>query len=266
MSWRSYDDVAETYERVHAPHLAEVGRDLVALARPSAGGSALDVGTGTGVTADAATDLVGDAGVSVGVDISLEMMLAGRPARPRPRFVGGEVIDLPFRDATFEIVTGNFVLHHFTRYETALFDMLRVLRPGGRLAVSAWGPGLDDLERTWRSLVEQAVGPEMLRDVQRQASPWRDKFEQRDALQEALSSAGLRKVRVEQREYRFRFALDDWLDGRAAFPAGRFLREMVGTESFSAFLDRARGVYRDRFSDPVNDFRDVWLAVGTKPR
>jgi ubiquinone/menaquinone biosynthesis C-methylase UbiE len=264
--WRSYDGVAETYERVHAPHLAGIGRDLVALGAPSRGARVLDVGTGTGVTAEAAAGAVGDGGVVVGVDLSLDMMRVGRAERSSSRFVGGDVIDLPFRDAAFEVVTGNFVLHHFRRYETALFDMLRVVRSGGRLALSTWGPGLDDLEKTWRSLVEEVLGPEMLRDVQRQASPWRERFEHRDAIEEALSDAGLRHIRVEGREYRFVFALNDWLEGRAALPAGRFLSQMVGPERFNEFLDRARDVYADRFSDPVNDFRDVWLGVGTKPR
>ena len=55
--WRSYDDVAETYERVHAPRFAEVARDLVALAGDRAPAtSVLDVGTGTGVAAQAAAD------------------------------------------------------------------------------------------------------------------------------------------------------------------------------------------------------------------
>ncbi len=52
--WRSYDEVAETYERVHAPRLLEVARELVALAEVGEGQRVLDVGTGTGVAAQAA--------------------------------------------------------------------------------------------------------------------------------------------------------------------------------------------------------------------
>ena len=60
------------------------------------------------------------------------MLEVGRRERPSIAFVAAKAIDLPFRDGTFDAVTGNFVLSHFRRSETALFDMMRVLRPGGR--------------------------------------------------------------------------------------------------------------------------------------
>jgi ubiquinone/menaquinone biosynthesis C-methylase UbiE len=52
--WRSYDGVAETYERINAPRLAQPAGDLVALAQPPRGGRDLDVGTGTGDAGSAA--------------------------------------------------------------------------------------------------------------------------------------------------------------------------------------------------------------------
>ncbi|MGH2728406.1 MAG: hypothetical protein ACRDKS_15665, partial [Actinomycetota bacterium] len=66
--WKSYDAVAETYERVRAPMTALVAADLVALAAPAAGARILDVGTGTGVAVDAAGRAAGDSSIAVGVD------------------------------------------------------------------------------------------------------------------------------------------------------------------------------------------------------
>src|SRR5207249_3743942 len=132
--WRSYDDVAEIYERVNASHMAEPARDLVAMAGAPPGGRVLDVGTGTGVAAAAAAATLGSEGLAVGVDMSLGMLLQGARARPEIHLAAASAIDLPFRDGTFDAVTANFVVSHFTKYETALFDMIRVLRPGGRLA------------------------------------------------------------------------------------------------------------------------------------
>jgi ubiquinone/menaquinone biosynthesis C-methylase UbiE len=262
--WRSYDGVAEVYERVHAPRTALVAADLVAAAGADAGQRVLDVGAGTGVTVAAAAAAVGDEGTAVGVDVSLPMLETGRAARPDLLLAAGEAIDLPFRDGTFDVVTANFVLQHFTRYDTALFDMLRVLRPGGRLAVSTWGANIDDLERTWRGLLEERLGPDMLRDVQAQASPWRTRFEDRELLEETLVDAGLRSVRTERREYRFTFRLEEWIEGRAALPTGRFVRQMLGESIFATFLDHVRSVFADRFSDPLNDFRDVWIATARR--
>jgi ubiquinone/menaquinone biosynthesis C-methylase UbiE len=45
---------------------------------------------------------------------------------------------LPFEDGSFEAVVCNFGLGHFPRAEYAMAECVRVLRPGGRLAVSWW--------------------------------------------------------------------------------------------------------------------------------
>ncbi len=263
--WRSYDGVAEAYERVRAPHTATTARDLVALAAPPPGGRTLDVGTGTGVCAEAAQEAVGPEGLAVGVDRARSMVEVGLRARPELRLAAADVIDLPFRDETFDVVTANFVVAQFTRYQTALFDMIRVLRQGGRLALSWWGDRSDDLSLTWRELIEGVIQEELIDDVQSQAVPWHARFADPGGMEEALRDAGLHPVRVERREYRFRSSLDDHVEGRATAPLGRFVREMLGSQDWEDFLDRARRTFAERFADPVNDFRDVLLAVATRP-
>src|SRR5581483_8334463 len=157
--WRSYDGVAEIYERVHAPRMIEPARDLLAMCEPPSGGRVLDVGCGTGAAVALAQELVGPSGLAVGVDLSLGMLRVGARARPGARLAAASAIDLPFADGTFDVVSASFVLSHVTKYETALFDMLRVLRPGGRLAVSSWADGdRDELQTTWLELVEGVVG------------------------------------------------------------------------------------------------------------
>jgi len=263
--WRSYDSVAETYERVHAPRLAEPAKDLVALAGPPSGGRILDVGTGTGIAAATAREAVGSDGLVVGVDISLGMLAVGASARPSLLLAAASAIDLPFRDGTFDVVVASFVLSHFTRYQTALHDMTRVLRPGGRLAVSAWAErNTDDLQRTWLELVEGVVGQEMLGDVHTQAVPWGDRFADRGALEEALIGAGLRRVRTDFREYHFVYGLDEYVEGLETWSTGRFVSSMLGDASWESFRRQVRRAFEERFADPINDFRRVWLAVGTK--
>lgn len=262
--WRRYDDVADTYERVHAPRVAEVARDLVARSGVTAGQRILDVGTGTGVAVAAAHEAVGPEGLAVGIDVSLGMLRTGRRVRPQVRLLAASAIDLPFRDRTFDAVVANFVVSHFTRYQTAMYDMLRVLRHGGRLALSSWADRPDDLQKAWGELVESAVGPGLLSDARRQAVPWADRFADRRAIEETLIDAGLRHVRTERREYRFVYPLQDYVDGLATWSTGRFVRSMVGEEGWARFLDRAYATFAERFADPVNDFREVWLSVGTK--
>jgi ubiquinone/menaquinone biosynthesis C-methylase UbiE len=263
--WRSYDGVAEVYELIHAPRLAEPARDLIRVADPQPGARVLDVGTGTGIAAREAGIQVGDAGLVVGVDDSIQMLQVGRRERPQLRALAAQAIDLPFRDAAFDAIVGNFVLAHFTKYETALYDMLRVLRPGGRLAVNAWADGQDELTRTWIETVWTVVPKEVLEPAVAQAVPWQDRFRRRESLEETLMDAGLRHVRIETRQYRFVYTLDDYVEGLGAWAVGRFVRSMLGERGWASFLERVRSSFAERFPDPVLDLRDVLLAVGTKP-
>jgi ubiquinone/menaquinone biosynthesis C-methylase UbiE len=80
--WRSYDDVAETYERVHARRFAEPARDLVETAALAPGAHVLDLGTGTGVAAEIAAGTLGGWSTVIGVDASLRMLEVGRRSRP----------------------------------------------------------------------------------------------------------------------------------------------------------------------------------------
>jgi SAM-dependent methyltransferase len=262
--WRSYDDVAPSWHRVNSPRYALVARDLLDLAGIAGGARVLDVGTGTGALAGVAADTVREDPPAIGVDVSTAMLDTARRADGRPRFVAAAATDLPFRDGTFDIVAANFVLHHFVRPENEVFDMIRVLRPGGRIALSTWGSGEDDLDKTWRAAVEEVVGPDLLRDAVQRATPGRTRFGARSAIEEFLLDAGLRHVRTEAREYRFSFSVDDYVTSRSIQSTGRFVREMVGDARFHEFLDRARTAFADRFADPLNDFRDAWLAVGTR--
>lgn len=260
--WRTYDDVAQAYERIHAHRLAEPARDLVELAGVEAGARVLDVGTGTGVAAEAAMAIGARV---VGIDESVGMLRVGREVRPGIRTAAAQAIDLPFRDGSFDAVIANFVIAHFTKYQTALYDMLRVVRPGGRMALTAWADGQDDLSRTWLELVESVVPRPILQPAMNERLPWRERFRDREAIQEAVMDAGLRSVRSELRRYRFQYPLDEYVEGLTTWATGRFVRSMLSESAFGSFLERAKRAFAERFADPVNDFREVVFATGVKP-
>lgn len=259
--WRTYDRVAETYERVHANRFAEVARDLLAMAQLPDGARVLDVGTGTGVTAEVA-DAAGHR--ATGIDESVGMLLVGRRTRPRLRLVGAQAIDLPFRDGAFDAAIGTFVLAHFTKYQTALFDIRRVLGPAGRVAFSSWADGVDAYQETWRGLIESVVPREMLETAYAQAAPWHAKFRRREAIEEVLIEAGMRHVRTEVAKYHWTYGRDEYLDGLEVWATGRFAREMLGERGWAEFRSRAAAAFSEQFPDPLNDFREVILGVATK--
>ncbi len=260
--WRSYDSVAETYEKIHAPRLAEPANDLVRLTGVQHGWKVLDVGTGTGVAARAAAA----AGATVvGIDEAEGMLRTAVSANGSFPVAAALAIDLPFRDGAFDAVVASFVLAHFTKYKTALHEMKRVVRADGRLGFTAWADGQDELTKTWLELVETVVPREVLQPAMDQRLPWRERFRDRQAVEEALMEAGLRHIRTEVRAYRFRYALAEYVEGLSTWATGRFVRSMLGEPAFAAFLDRARAVFAERFADPVSDSRDVLFATGTKP-
>ncbi len=262
--WRSFDPVAEAYERTRAPVHAAPARDLVELAAPAAGARVLDVGTGTGVAAEAAIAAVGPEGLVVGIDPSTQMLRFAHERGVR-RTAAAVALDLPFRNGSFDLVLAAFVIFFFTRYDTALHDMLRVLRPGGRMGVTTWGDRFDEFSRTWREVAESFVGKELLADSVRRAVPWEERFSDPRRLQDTLRDAGLRNIRVEQRTYRTTASQEDYLAGRETSATGRFIRDLLGEASWERFRERVTKEFRERFADPIGDSNDVLLAVGTKP-
>ena len=230
----------------------------------------LDVGCGTGAATAAAVEAVGLEGLAAGIDLSEPMLRAGRVERPDLVLAVGDVVDLPFLDGAFDVVTSSFSLHVLRDLRGGLFDMIRVLKPGGRLGATVWADGPstapDDLHAAWNELVLEVVNEELLADVVAQAVPGRFRLNDRNTLETTLIDAGLRHVRTERREYRFDYPLDDFVEGLATMSVGRFVHEMLGDQSFASFMSRAKDVYRDRFADLLHDFADLWLVVATKER
>jgi ubiquinone/menaquinone biosynthesis C-methylase UbiE len=261
--WRSYDDTAGDYERLHAPVTSLQAGDLTKLAGIAPGQRVLDVGTGTGVTAEAAARAAGPSGLVVGVDVSVEMLTAGRhPGRGYK--VAARAFDLPFPGSVFDAVTGSFVLSHFKDYKTAMFDMLRVLKSGGALALASWGLRMDEFRAAWQQLVEGAVGHDLLADAYRRAVPWEDLMSDEPSAKETLAAAGLRRIEVRRAEYSYRTSLEDYISARETGTSGRFVRSMLADGSWEAFRTKAREAFAERFPDPITDFVDVILAVGRK--
>lgn len=96
----------------------------------------LDVGTGPGLAAARAREQGGDV---VGIDFSESMVATARALHPDIPFQVAPAEALPFEDETFDVVIGNFVLHHSGQPERLLSEAQRVLRPGGRAAFTVWG-------------------------------------------------------------------------------------------------------------------------------
>jgi ubiquinone/menaquinone biosynthesis C-methylase UbiE len=97
----------------------------------------LDVACGTGVLACAAAASVGQSGVVVGLDPNADMLSVARQKRTDIEWGDGRAESLPFADENFDAVVSQFGFMVLEDRCVALREMMRVLRPGGRLAVAA---------------------------------------------------------------------------------------------------------------------------------
>jgi demethylmenaquinone methyltransferase/2-methoxy-6-polyprenyl-1,4-benzoquinol methylase len=92
----------------------------------------LDVATGTGLTARAAIEILGNPSDIVGLDPSRGMLLEGTRVAAMPRVQGiGEA--LPFPDNYFDFLSMGYALRHVENLEDAFREYARVLVPGGRV-------------------------------------------------------------------------------------------------------------------------------------
>jgi demethylmenaquinone methyltransferase / 2-methoxy-6-polyprenyl-1,4-benzoquinol methylase len=94
----------------------------------------LDVACGTGDLSLTLFEITG-AGV-VGTDFCRPMLsIAAGKTSGRIRLIEGDALDLPFRDGTFDVATIAFGLRNLSSVESGLAELLRVLKPGGWVAV-----------------------------------------------------------------------------------------------------------------------------------
>jgi ubiquinone/menaquinone biosynthesis C-methylase UbiE len=130
----AYDCLTGRWSRLYAPAVLEA-------AGAAPGFAVLDLATGTGDAALLASQCVQPAGTVIGVDISVPML---RVAASKFRtedviFIAADAMRLPFRDGVFDAIICQFGLMFFPDKAAALEEVRRLLRPGGRVALTVWG-------------------------------------------------------------------------------------------------------------------------------
>lgn len=121
-------------------------RMVIELAKISPGDKVLDVGCGTGNLTLTARSYTGPSGKIYGIDAAPEMIEVAKKKASRSGrdvvFEVGFIEDLAFPDSTFDIVINRLVIHHLPDdlKRRAFAEILRVLRPGGRLWIADFKP------------------------------------------------------------------------------------------------------------------------------
>lgn len=146
--WSESAPYWEKYRAVIVEMFAPVAQALIEDARIAWGDSVLDIATGPGEPALTIAEVVGTEGKVVGTDVAPEMVEAARREAGRRKlqnarfevvFSGGEGTDsLPFAANTFDAAVSRFGIMFFPSPAESLCDILRVLKPGGRIAMAVW--------------------------------------------------------------------------------------------------------------------------------
>ncbi len=112
---------------------------LLDAANLAPGQTLLDLASGPGVLARAALPRVAPGGQVLACDLAEDILAAGRAACDKIGYAAADAEALPFPDQSFDRVLCGLGLMFFPDELLALAEMRRVLRPGGRLALSVWG-------------------------------------------------------------------------------------------------------------------------------
>ena len=163
-AWQLEGSAAELYERHLVPAITSLwAADLVERAAPRPGERVLDVACGTGIVARLAAGRMGSGDV-VGLDINPGMLAVARSLPPSPgpaiEWHEGSVLDMPFPEGSFDVCLCQLGLQFFPDRAAALREMRRVLRTGGRLALSVFSALKDTaVTEALADALDRRIGP-----------------------------------------------------------------------------------------------------------
>jgi ubiquinone/menaquinone biosynthesis C-methylase UbiE len=266
--WRSYDSVVDAYDQAAVPRFRPLARDLVEAVAPAEDARVLDVGTGTGVAAQIACEVVGEKGFVVGIDPSIAML--ERAVDRGLIVVAGMLPGLPFRDEAIDAVLANLVLSHLSDYDAGVADAVRVLRGHGRFGCTAWAPeapGEDVSDWAKADEIFESLAVARGLDVAPPTPPVpsEEALRPRKNLDAALKGAGLVDVDIELHTYQWRASIQEYFVGRAWRPRARYMRQQADDSVWQDIHERAASELRSRFGETIRATGQLWVAVGTKP-
>ena len=240
-----FDRIAPSYDSWAGGQHERVATRLVDVAAPQKGEHVLDVGTGTGLVANLVAPRVSPGSV-IGIDLSDNMLALARSKQSKNvQFLGMAAERLIFKPETFDLVTMGDALAYVSDPTDALAEAYRVLRTGGRLAVSNQRRSLSTRAQ---DLFFQGLAPLARRhylSLPRYSSE-RSRFGEPNVLPQLLDRAGFEVTRM-----------TEMVTGGRSRDAKEWTDLMAGAGPLPNTLIRALGPrYRDELEAEVESAMD----------
>lgn len=241
-----WDLAATDYEPLWQAQLAPAHAAVLARAALHPGERVLDVACGTGLVSLAAAEAVGSAGQVLGTDLSQRMVEAARERAAQRglshlRFMRMDAEQLALPDAGFDVALCALGLMYVPDPDSALRELRRVLRPGGRMALAVWG---ERARCGWAALF-----PIVDEEVRSEVCPLFFRLGQQDTLARCCAEAGFSQVTQQRIAATLCYADGDAACG-AAFVGGPVAM------AWSRFDGAVRARVQARYLEAISAWRE----------
>jgi ubiquinone/menaquinone biosynthesis C-methylase UbiE len=192
----TYDAAADHFDDAPLGFWDRIGKRTIDRLALAAGAKILDVGCGTGASALPAAEAVGAKGSVIGVDLSARLLERARTkAKARGitniEFRVADMTSLGYPDGHFDAVVSVFSIFFVPDMEGLVRELWRMVRPGGKLAVTTWGPRIfEPAYARWQTALRQERP-----DLYSAFNPW-DRITEPEAVQRLLRDGEATNIEV----------------------------------------------------------------------
>lgn len=187
----AYNAAAEHFDDEPLAFWSRCGTNTVERLSLAAGSTVLDVGCGSGASAIPAASRAGPAGRVVGVDLADRLLDRARVKAARlglcnVEFIAADMEQMDYADGEFDAVISVFSIFFVPDIVRQTAELWRMVRPGGQLAITTWGPRLlEPGASAWWNAVKQHA-PELHSTF----APW-DRITTPEALGQLFADANI---------------------------------------------------------------------------
>jgi ubiquinone/menaquinone biosynthesis C-methylase UbiE len=207
----SYNAAADHFDDEPLSFWDLIGKHTVTNLKLPAGAKILDVGCGTGASALPAAQAVGKNGFVVGVDLAIRLLDRARAKASAAHldnveFRVADMTALNYPDESFDAVVSVFSIFFVPDMEGLVRELWRMVRPGGKLAVTTWGPRIFEPAYSRWLIAVAKERPELASAF----NPW-DRITDVESVRKLLQNGGAKDVEVIPEEgVQMLRAADDW--------------------------------------------------------